>query len=53
MMGQAAEVRPPQVRNGGIGHFHRPSGVPPTAAMSLHRRELALGANIGSHVFTS
>jgi hypothetical protein len=27
-----------------MGHNRRPSGVPPTAAISLHRRELALGA---------
>jgi hypothetical protein len=32
------------VKNGGSGHVHRPSGVPPTAAISLHRRELELGA---------
>jgi len=30
--------------SGGIGRIHRPSGVPPTAATLLHRRELALGA---------
>ena len=27
-----------------MSHNRRPSGVPPTAAISLHRRELALGA---------
>jgi hypothetical protein len=32
------------VKGGGIGHVHRPSGVPPAAAISLHHRELALGA---------
>jgi hypothetical protein len=30
-----------------LGHVHRPSSVPPTAAISLHRRELALGARSG------
>jgi hypothetical protein len=27
-----------------MGRVHRPSGVSPTVAISLHRRELALGA---------
>jgi hypothetical protein len=39
---------PLRVRSDGIGHVHRPSGVPPTAAISLHRRELALGAKKGA-----
>src|SRR6202162_1856131 len=34
--------------SGGIGPVHRPSGVPPTAAIEVHRRELALGANSGT-----
>jgi hypothetical protein len=27
-----------------MSRVHRPSGIPPTVAISLHRRELALGA---------
>jgi hypothetical protein len=30
-----------------MGRVRRPSGVPPKAATSLHRRELALGARSG------
>jgi hypothetical protein len=33
-----------RVRSDGIGHVRRPSGMPLTAAISLHRLELALGA---------
>jgi hypothetical protein len=32
-----------------MGRVHRPSGVPPTAAISLHRLDLALGANWRHH----
>jgi hypothetical protein len=38
---------PLRARSGGIGYVHRPSGVPPTAAISVHRRELTLGATNG------
>src|ERR1700726_2826799 len=41
--------RPHSVRSSGIGRVHRASGVPPTAAISLHRRELAFGAKRGRH----
>jgi hypothetical protein len=48
-IGQAADIAECRsgVRSGSIGHVHRPSGVPPTTAKSLHRRELAIEAASG------